>query len=272
MTMRIIHFSDVHVPAVLTPRSFTDKRILGCCNSLLVRKHAYRMAYFEKAVPAILQASPDLIVFTGDAVSTADPAEFRDAAERFQPLVQSGIPLLYVPGNHDMYVRAKACREAMESFYTLLNGGLAYHDAPRLVTAGGVRFAAIHCAKPLSWYFSCGVMKPETSAFLETEAAKESDMPLVCVGHFPLLRRENFIKDFRRRLYGAETAASLLHQGRIALSLCGHIHHGFETILDESKGYGEYCAGSLTKEGSLLEITWDEPEKRFRHKRISFTE
>lgn len=265
MKYSIIHFSDIHVPAEPSFSALFDKRILGCCNSLLIRKGRYDLELFRRAIPQFLAKRPSLFVFTGDAVSTADPREFEQALREFQPLIDSGIPILYVPGNHDLYVRNRACREAMERFYAALNGGRAYSDAPYIYDAGPVRIAAIHCAKPLSWYFSCGVMSEETAQFLRTQTADDTQTaPLLLAGHFPVITDHPRL-DFRRKLYNASAAAEGLQNGRIALSFCGHIHQGYERKL--GSGSMELCAGSLTKHGSYLEITCDtaaEPADRFQ--------
>ncbi|MBR2426962.1 MAG: metallophosphoesterase [Lentisphaeria bacterium] len=270
MKYTILHFSDVHFPAELSCRSFFDKRILGCCNSLLIRKGKYKLEYFRDAVPLFLEKKPDLFVFTGDAVSSADPREFQKALAAFQPLIDSGIPLLYVPGNHDLYVRDRYCRKAMEDFYAALNGGRSYSDSPWLYDAGPVRIAAIHCAKPLSWYFSCGMMSQQTGDFLRKQMETAgTTAPLLLAGHFPVIT-DHPLLDFRRKLYGAKIAAEGLENGKIALSLCGHVHQGYERVLPS--GSLELCAGSLTKHGSYLEITYDTDaaaEKNFCVKRRS---
>ena len=264
MKFSIIHFSDIHVPAEVSFSGLFDKRLLGCCNSLLIRKGRYDLDLFRRAIPQFLAKKPSMFIFTGDAVSTADPREFDQALKEFQPLIESRIPILYVPGNHDLYVRNRACRQAMESFYAVLNGGRAYSDAPYLYDAGPVRIAAIHCAKPLSWYFSCGVMSEETSAFLREQYDDSANSaPLLLAGHFPVIT-DHPRMDFRRKLYHAAAAAEGLQNGKLAISFCGHIHQGYERKMES--GAMELCAGSLTKHGSYLEITCDtaEPSKGFQ--------
>ena len=130
---------------------------------------------------------------------------------------------------------------------------------PWIFDGGLVRIAAIHCAKPLSWYFSCGVMTGQTSEFLRKEMENTaSSAPLLLAGHFPVITDHPWL-DFRRKLYHAEIAAEGLENGKIALSMCGHIHQGYERTLPS--GSMELCAGSLTKHGSYLEITYDPEEK-----------
>ena len=70
----------------------------------------------------------------------------------------------------------------------------------------------------------------------------------------------------RRRLYGSSGAAELLQDHVIDLSLCGHIHHPYELL--DRKGRGEIVAGSLSRTGSMAEITYDSETDVFSVQRI----
>ena len=100
--LKIIHFSDIHISAPLSSGSaLFDKRLIGYLNGAIFRRHAYKQERLEKAVPMILNEKPDVIVFTGDATTCSQPEEFEKALNLLQPLIKSGIPILYTPGNHD---------------------------------------------------------------------------------------------------------------------------------------------------------------------------
>jgi 3',5'-cyclic AMP phosphodiesterase CpdA len=251
--MKIALFSDIHEHAVFSARALLDKRLFGLMNSTFCRHGSYRMERIDAAVRTILDSlRPDLVIFTGDAVSTSDPREFEAALKRLRPLIDSGLPILYSPGNHDRYVRARACREAFEYFRAELTKRCPM-TLPGLYETPELRFAVIDCARPFNLVLSCGEMPPETSAFLENEAAKDDPRPLVCVGHFPLHGNDK-LKSFRHRLIGGERAEALLNEGKIALSLAGHIHVPFQEL--DARGHGEIVAGSLTKKDVLREITF----------------
>jgi Icc-related predicted phosphoesterase len=254
MSTKFVLFSDIHEHAVFSPRALLDKRLFGLVNSTFCRHGAYRMERIGAAVRTILDfLHPDLVIFTGDAVSTSDPREFDAALNRLRPLVDSGIPILYSPGNHDRYVRARACREAFERFRAELTKHcpMAY---PGLYGTSELRFAVIDCARPFNPVLSCGKMTPETADFLEREAAKDDPRPLVCVGHFPLYGNDK-LKSFRHRLIGGKRVESLLDAGKIALSVAGHAHMPFQHL--DARGYGELVVGSLTRYDVLREITFD---------------
>ncbi len=254
---RIIHFSDSHYPAVLNCRSCRDKRFIGSLNSLLIRRAVYNQDSLKSLIAYILEQKPDVAVFTGDAVSTSQPEEFEKALELFRPLIQSGIPLIYTPGNHDCYVKDPVCRQAMEEFYGKLTGR-RYTPEPVLHRIAGLRFAEIHCARPTSILMSCGSMDSGTEEFLREQVVSTDPEPLICVGHFPLYP-EKGIKGMRRKLYGAEDILRMLKKRKIALSLCGHIHHGYE--IRNAGVYSEICAGSIAKHGTFAELEYD-PDTR----------
>ena len=254
MSTKFVLFSDIHEHAVFSPRALLDKRFFGLMNSTFCRHGGYRMERVDAAVRTILDSlHPDLVIFTGDAVSTSDPREFDALLNTLRPLVESGRPILFSPGNHDRYVRDRACREAFERFRVELtkNCPITY---PGLYGTPELRFVVIDCARPFNPVLSCGEMTPETAAFLEREAEKDDPRPLVCIGHFPIQGNDKW-KTFRHRLIGAARAKALLNAGKIALSLAGHIHEPFQHL--DARGRGELVAGSLTKENILREITFD---------------
>ena len=255
MSMKFVLFSDIHEHAVFSFRALFDKRVFGLMNSTFFRHGDYRMERIDAAVRTILNSPrPDLVIFTGDAVSTSDPREFEAALKQLRPLIDSGMPIRYAPGNHDRYVRDRACREAFERFRAELTKHCPM-TLPGVYETSDLRFAVIDCARPFTPVLSCGEMTPETAAFLEREAEKDDPRPLVCAGHFPLYGNDK-LKSFRHRLINYERAEALLNAGKIALSVAGHIHMPFQHL--DARGYGELVVGSLTKKDILREITFDD--------------
>ena len=59
----------------------------------------------------------------------------------------------------------------------------------------------------------------------------------------------------------------LLMDKQIDLSLCGHVHLPYEKIDDT--GRGEYCAGSVTRNGCMSEIDYDQDRNIFSLKKIA---
>ena len=254
MSTKFVLFSDIHEHAVFSPRALLDKRVFGLMNSTFCRHGGYRMERIDAAVRTLLNVlRPDLVIFTGDAVSTSDPREFGTVMDRLRPLAESGIPILFSPGNHDRYVHDRACREAFERFRVELTKTCPM-ELPGVYETPELRFAVVDCARPFNPVLSCGEMTPETADFLEREAAKDDPRPLVCVGHFPLLGNDDW-RAFRHCLIGGKRATALLNAGKIALSVAGHVHMPSQRL--DARGYGEIVAGSLTKHDILREISFD---------------
>ena len=267
MKARIIHFSDTHEPATLEHwHALFDKRLVGLVNSNLIRRRRYQRSYLASAIEYILKNPPELVLFTGDATSCGQPGEFSRALKMFRPLLKSDIPFIYTPGNHDAYVKDRACRNALERFTLSMSRGEHSLSAyPFAVDFPLFRLLVIHCAKPFNPALSCGFMPPETRQFLLNEAARLDARPLICAGHFPLLTGASLM-NARRRLYGASGAAELLQDRVIDLSLCGHIHHHYELL--DRRGRGEIVAGSLARTGFLAEITYDSDTDLFSLQRV----
>ena len=239
---RIIHFSDSHEEAVF-PRGL-DKRVLGYCNSHFKRRFQHKQELLDQAVRRILAEKPDAVLFTGDAVSTADPAEFSAALPHFLPLIEAEIPLFCTAGNHDVYVKNKKCRTAMESFYSAL--GNSNVDQPCCVRIGAgndaVRLLLLPESRPTLPWLSCGYLSDESVALAVAEAEKTDEAPLILAGHFPV--REC---TWRRGLRNAENVRQLLTEGKIAYSLCGHVHK-------PSEEEREIIAGSVTRFGVMTDV------------------
>lgn len=249
MSTRIIHFSDTHESAVFDSLSgLFDKRIAGFVNSRFMRGKRYDRTHLERAAEFILNSRPDVIVFTGDAVSSGAPAEFERVSDIFITLAESSIPFIYTPGNHDLYVKNKRCRAAFDKFYKSL---VKNNPLPYVMETDELRFAVLEEARPTPIYLSCGYLTGKSLSMLEKTASDESSSkPLVAVGHFPLL-----VNHARRGLRNKSKALELLRAGKIALSLCGHVHKPGAVIDD--RGYGEITAGSLTLHDVMAEIVYD---------------
>jgi DNA repair exonuclease SbcCD nuclease subunit len=266
--MRIIHFSDTHEAG--TPESakaFFDKRLVGFLNCKLARGRLHSQALLELAVARFLELKPELLLCTGDLTTSGQPGEFKRALKRLKPLLDSGAPLLYLPGNHDAYVRDAICRKALEAaFETLNRGRFKLEDMPAAFDIGCVRMMAVDCARPTLPFLSCGFMDAESSAFVraECEASREAGRPFrLLAGHFPLLERHPW-RRIRHKLYGHDAVARLLKTKALDLSLCGHVHKPYALL--DGDGRGEICAGSLTRYGSYSVLELDERAGTIVHK------
>lgn len=267
--MRIIHFSDTHeAGSPESWRGYLDKRLLGFLNCALSRGRHHSQALLELAVAKFLELKPDLLVCTGDLTTSGQPGEFKRSLKRLKPLLDSGVPLLYLPGNHDAYVDDPACRKALEAAFETLNAGrFKLSELPQAFELGCCRLLAVDCARPTMPMLSCGFMDKESCDFIVAECAAPKAKPFrLLAGHFPLRERHPW-RRFRHKLYGHDAAARLLKSGAIDLSLCGHVHRPY-ALLDE-RGRGEACAGSLTRFGSFSLFDFDAASGSIEHEAAS---
>ena len=267
--MKIIHISDIH--ACTAPDSFSaffDKRIIGFFNYLFRRRFQHKIEYLNKCVEYILNNPPDVIVCTGDLSSTSQPAEFEIVKKILKPIFKlDDVKFLCVPGNHDVYVKNTKCQEALqETLHTLNYENISTLEMPRIVRVGRVELMLCDECCPTNIFLSTGKMTAQTVMAVEEWGRDDRNGSIkILVGHFPLKHKYG-AGGFRHRLYGHHTVRDLLDERKIALSLCGHIHSGYSDIDD--KGYGEICAGSLTRFGRMAEIVVNESSGIFSHKFI----
>ena len=71
----------------------------------------------------------------------------------------------------------------------------------------------------------------------------------------------------RHRLFGQKRILELMKEGKIDLSLCGHVHRPYLKV--DERGRGESCAGSVTRNGSMVEVDCDPAGGPFRFRTIA---
>ena len=263
--MKIIHFSDSHAGAF--PDSLSalfDKRIVGTFNYAFKRRFLHNMRYLQKAVEYILMDEPEVAICTGDITSTGQPAEFETALEILDPLIKnSKTRFLYIPGNHDVYVKNKRCRSTLENAFSLLNGGsISLNDLPVKLTIGECDFILVNECLPTNIFFSTGYFPEKSTQKIVEWCSEKKERPKILLGHFPI-RKKYSLMGFRHKIYYQEKIVELLDEGKIDLSLCGHTHKPFLDI--DENGKGEIGAGSITRTNDLNIINFEKESEKFSH-------
>jgi 3',5'-cyclic AMP phosphodiesterase CpdA len=265
--MKIVHFSDMHV--ALPPDSLSgyfDKRLLGTLNYAFRRRFLHDQTLLKHLADFILDLNPDVAVCTGDLTSTGQPAEFQTALDFLRPILEAkNIELLYVPGNHDAYVKNKRCVASLAETFTTLNGGKITLDTlPSSQTISGIEFILINESFPTNLVLSNGTITKSTEKKLCEICSKKKRTPRILVGHFP-------IKPLLSRRHGLLNAAplrKLLENESIDLSLCGHTHKPMIDIND--KGQGEATAGSFTRTCDVNVIEYSPESNTFKINSVKF--
>ncbi len=252
--MKIIHFSDPHVglwPACGS--ALYDKRIIGTLNYFLFRKSHFNLEVLQAAIDKTIKLEAQVVVISGDITSVGSPEEFALARKLLRPLVEANLKLIYVPGNHDAYVKNKACVKALADTFSYLNQGrYELKDLPLKYSVGEVSFVLLNQAIPSVPYLSSGLLNDASIKLLQ-EPRNNIHEVKVAVGHFPVRTGQNEPLAFRRQLKNSQALVEILEHAKVDAYLCGHIHKPFINL------YGsvlEVCAGSISANGHLnvLEI------------------
>ncbi len=265
--MKIVHFSDPHAGGSAEDwMAYIDKRWVGVFNYKFRRRFRHDLAKLSKAVEYILDTRPDVAVCTGDLTSTGQPGEFEKVRPILAPLRNSGIPLLYLPGNHDCYVNRPKCVAAVREMTEFLsNGDYRLPDLPVTRNYAGVEFLLLNTSRPSNLLCSWGFVTKADSAWIEQVCEQPKTMPRILVTHYPMLEDHPILRT-RHRLFGQKTILNRMKEHDIDLSLCGHVHNPYLRI--DEQGRGECCAGSVTRNGSMVEIEYSPETGAFTYQTI----
>ncbi len=265
--MKIIHFSDPHAGGPAEDwLAYIDKRWVGVFNYRFRRRFRHDMAKLELAVQYILDARPDVVVCTGDLTSTGQPGEFAKVRPILEPLRNSGIPVIYTPGNHDCYVKRPQCVRAVDEMIEFLtNGEDRMSDFPKVRSIGGCDFLVVNTGRPSNLLCSWGFMTAGDQAFIAEACRGPHERPRILVNHYPIFEDHPILRT-RHRLFGEKAVRELIEAGVLDLSLCGHVHSPYRRV--DGTGRGENCAGSVTRNGSMVEIEYEPAEDVFRYRTV----
>ncbi|MDD2239579.1 MAG: metallophosphoesterase [Kiritimatiellae bacterium] len=257
MSLRILHFSDVHLPvppgAYRPPDILHPKRLLAALNYALRRGSKYADALQKlNGLNDFLRREPvDYILYTGDTLNFGLQREYTVAAPRLaETLALARQGALTVPGNHDLYTRA-----SLALYHKYFSFPAAHSDLPEAATPTGyprVRWMgeevvaiAFNSARPNFnfWNSSGRVPARELDALGQLLNRPEiaTRRHIFLMTHYPF--------DEAGRLHGLRNARALLRllAGRENLVLLhGHNHRPSTYFLPESST-PIYCAGSLSK-------------------------
>ncbi len=253
--MRIVHFSDPHAGGRAEDwMAYIDKRIVGVFNYRFRRRFKHDLGKLAQAVDYILDTRPDAAVCTGDLTSTGQPGEFAKVLPIMKPLRESGIPFIYMPGNHDCYVKRPKCVNAVNEMFAYLNGGMTFNSLPRKREIAGADFLMVNTSRPSNLLCSWGFLSRKDVNWIKNICSGEHSRPRIFVSHYPLFEDHPILRT-RHRLFGEKPVRQMIEQGIIDLSLCGHVHSPYTRV--NAQGKGENCAGSVTRNGTISDITYD---------------
>ena len=259
MSLRILHFSDVHLPvphgAFRSPEFFHPKRLVALLNFHLRRSSKYADA-FQKldGLRDFLRREPvDYVLYTGDTLNFGLEREYTAATSRLSEvfsLAKRGA--LGVPGNHDLYTHSSL------PLHRKHFAPLHRSDIPEASTPTGfplVRWMgddavaiAFNSARPNFNFWNSSGRAPtlELDALSSLLARPEilTRRHIFLMTHYPF--------DESGFFHGLRNSRPLLRllRGRDNLVLLhGHNHRPYTHPVHGSS-IPLYCAGSLSKAGA----------------------
>lgn len=266
--MRILHFSDPHIPAPLRHvplGKWLSKRALGGANLLMGRYRSFADAG-EKLVALArfkTEQKVDLVLCTGDYTGLGLKHEYEIAVNAVSGLIDAPLGYVNVPGNHDYYLADALREERFRKYFkqTLTSDLPEYQvDGPwPLVRLLGEEVAviAVNSARPnpLPWRSSGKIPQRQLAEVKKlSRDTRVNDRQVFIMTHYAPLCA-NGKKD--SRLHGLTNGDHFLmtcSEFQQATILCGHIHQCYQ-VTDKATGQVIFCAGSATvagKEGFWL--------------------
>jgi 3',5'-cyclic AMP phosphodiesterase CpdA len=234
--VRVLHFTDLHLFVLPSPRRLLGKRLLGTANLYLARRvdHFSRHSV-EALVRAVDEQEPDLCLCSGDLTGMGSPAEFELARRVLAPLLDRH-RVVMVPGNHDVYTRGAQRERRFEAFFGAWSGGGTY---PAVHRHGDVTVVGLDCCRPHPLLAS-GVLPSDQlhglAELLESGAVRDGFTILLL--HYPLRNAQGqpYGSATRHLVNASELEAVLRSHPGIDLIVHGHEHHGFRSELPTPHG------------------------------------
>ena len=135
------------------------------------------------------------------------------------------------------------------------------HDLPVRREYAGVEFLLVNTSRPSNLLCSWGFVDRRDAEFIRRRCRLPKAGPRILLSHYPMIEHHPILR-MRHRLFGQRPILELMHEKAIDLSLCGHVHKPYLEVDDS--GRGECCAGSVTRNGTMVEIDYSDDRFTFR--------
>jgi 3',5'-cyclic AMP phosphodiesterase CpdA len=240
---RFVFLADMQLGAYATFSGMTEADVARYAAELdmkvkavpRVEGHEWDADRYREAVGAVNWLRPDLVVIGGDMVDDPNSEDQYDEFMRITARIDSGIPVRWLPGNHD--VAADTVVPTPDSLATYRE---AFGDDYYAFDHGPIRFVALNTVVidhpeyvPDEWTAQL--------AFIEEEldGARRRERPVVLLGHHPLFLRHPDEEDgyWNLPLQRRRPILDLVHTHGVPMAIAGHWHRnslasdrGFEMV------------------------------------------
>ncbi len=256
MTVRLAHFSDIHLtaqPLGWTIRDLVGKRTTGWFNlTALGRGGRFKHA---PAVVEVLRRDLatrgfDHLVFSGDATMLGFDSEMTAAAAALGVGDEALPPGIAVPGNHDVYVGRAEKKRAFEAAFAPWQQGQRVGDShyPFAKKVGHVWLIAVNSARANFWpWDASGEVGEQQLARLRELTAGLDAGPRIVVSHYPILMANRKPEPRFHRLRDWKRVRDTAAECGVSLWLHGHKHGWYVVPAGENLPFAAICAGSGTQ-------------------------
>jgi 3',5'-cyclic AMP phosphodiesterase CpdA len=241
--LRLAHLTDLHTASLagVPPLSLIGKRALGYLSWRRKRRYRHLGSTLEKTVDAMLAERPDAVVITGDLIHIGLRSEM-DQLRDFLKALSSQLPLLLVPGNHDLY-HQDSLANLHQAWGDLPLFGTHRTNAaapqwPTVLDIANVRIIGLCSAYPAPLLRADGRLGETQLTALETLLASNPQRHCVIALHHPVGRG---LTSRRKALRDAERLQQLLISYKVGVVLHGHLHHNLEYYIGGRDGTRCYC-------------------------------
>lgn len=196
----------------------------------------------------VIEAKPDALILSGDITFNGEKKSHEDIADKLKKVEAAGVPVLVIPGNHDInnYYARKYNKDSLEvtdhindKEFASIYKDFGYDEA---VSRDDNSLSYITAISDKLWIFmmdSCkyvdnsetkpsqagGSFSVKTYSWLEDrlkEAEKAGITPIIVMHHNSLIHNPRFTTDFT--VDNSPRLINLLNQYHVKLTLSGHLH------------------------------------------------
>lgn len=243
----------------------------------------YLPQLLDAFIDEMIEARPDAFLLTGDITMNGERVNHEELAEKLNRLLDAGIPVLVIPGNHDIHnYRARIYfgdeEEETESVsldeFTELYQDFGWNQA---ISRDEGSFSYVYPLREKVWLMLLdtaqydplnivdGVVRPGTVAWMEEnlEKAKELGIQVIVSGHHNLLQESRLFTDMCV-LENSDEVLSLLERFRLPLYISGHLHLQRIQKHRREPGGGEYGIDEIVSDALSIPpcqygvLSWDE--------------
>jgi 3',5'-cyclic AMP phosphodiesterase CpdA len=249
MSIRVAHFSDLHVLALdgVGPTRFMNKRFTGWVNLRLKREHKHRPGHVRAVAREVARAKVDHVVITGDLTNLALEQEF----EAVSRLIESelGLPkedVTIIPGNHDLYTRGAMRARRFTRFFAPylisdlpdLAADISLGRFPVVKLRGPLAIIGMSSAVPRPPLVASGQLGTKQLEALERILAHDEvkrRTPIIAL-HHPIHNPPSWLKTQVEGLVDASDLRDVVKDVKHGLLLHGHLHGRMQRHLETKAG------------------------------------